>query len=89
MLIFRFPSLHMLRQYLVMTWQTDTIINLYYFSILQCHNNNTTNISNIDVHLTVIVYLRVPPLLAYNLSNLDVLFLLFNSVSSFPSSYVT
>ena len=33
--------------------------------------------SNINVHLTVIVSLRVPYLLAYNLSNLDVILLLF------------
>ena len=38
--------------------------------------------NNINVHLTVIVSLRVPPLLAYDLSNLDVI-LLFNSVSAF------
>ena len=67
-----------------MTWQIVTTINLYYFSIFQYHNNNTTNINNIYVHLTVIVSLRVPPLLAYDLSNFDVI-LLFNSVSSFSS----
>ena len=89
MLIFRFASLCMLRWYLGdIMWQWDTIINLYYFSIFQFHNNNTTNISNINVHLTVIVSLRVPPLLTFNLSNLDVIPLLFNSVSSFPSPYL-
>ena len=80
MFIFRFPSLHTLRQYEGITWLIDTIINLYYFSIFQYHNNDTTNINNINVHLTVIVSLRVPPLLAYDLSNLDVVLLLFVSM---------
>ena len=60
----------------------DTIINLYYFSIFQYHNNDTININNVNVHLTVIVSLRVPPLLAYDLSNLDVIFLLFTNFIS-------
>ena len=41
--------------------------------------------NNIDVHFIVIVSLRVPSLLAYDLSNFDVILLLFNSVFSFPS----
>ena len=57
-------------------WVIDTIINLYYFSIFQYHNNNMTSINNINVHLTVIVSLRVPPLLAYDLSTFDVIILL-------------
>ena len=65
--------------------QIATIINLYYFSIFQNHNNNITNINNINVYLTLIVSLRVPPLLAYDLSNFEVILLLFNSVSSSPS----
>ena len=79
MLIFGFSSLHALRQYEGdITWLIYvTIINLYYFSIFQYHNNNTSNISNINVHLTAIVSLRVPPLLSYNLSNLGVILLLF------------
>ena len=56
--------------------KTDTIINLYYLSVFQYHNNDTMNINNINIHLTVIVSLRVPPLLAYDLSNLDVVLLL-------------
>ena len=60
----------------------DTFINIYYFSIFQYHNNNTTNINNINVHLTVIVSLRVPPLLADVLSNLDVILLLFVNLLS-------
>ena len=55
-------------------------LNLYYFSIFQYHNNHATNINNINVHLTVIVSLRVPPLLAYDLSNLDAVLLLFVSM---------
>ena len=31
--------------------------------------------------------MRVPPLLAYTLSDLDVIHLLFNSVPNFPGSY--
>ena len=42
--------------------------------------NDTMNINNINIHLTVIVSLRVPPLLAYNLSNLDAVLLLFVSM---------
>ena len=53
---------------------TDTIVNLYIFSIFQYHNNDTTN-NNINVHLSVIDSLRVPPLLAYDLSNLGVILL--------------
>ena len=71
----------------------DTIINLYYFSKFEYDNNNMTNINNINVHLTVIVPLRVPPLLVYDLSNLDVILPLFiNLVSShllFPLSNLT
>ena len=37
--------------------------------------NTITN--NLNVHLTVRASLRGPPLLAYNLSNLDVILLLF------------
>ena len=37
-----------------------------------------TSINNINVHLTVLVSLRVPPLLAYNLSYSDVIHLLFS-----------
>ena len=77
MLVFGFHSLGSLRQYEVIMRQIDTIINLYYFSIFQYHNNNTTHTNNINVHLTVIVSLRVPPLLAYDLSNLDIIHLLF------------
>ena len=77
-----FPSLHSGRWYEVMTWQTDTIINLYYFSIFQYHNNDTTNINNINIHLTVIVSLRVPPLLAYDFSNLGVILPLPVSMAS-------
>ena len=62
-------------------------MNLYYFSIFQYHNNDTTNINNINIHLTVIVSLRVPPLLAYDLSNLDVILLLLCSLAlSLPNS---
>ena len=86
MLIFGFLRLCSLRQYEVMMWQIDMVINLYYFSIFQYHNNNTTNINNINIHLTVIVSVRVPPLLAYDLSNLGVILHLFNSVPSFPIS---
>ena len=60
MLVFRSSSLHTLRQYEGIMWLTDTITNCYYFSIFQYHNNNTTNINNISVHLTGIVSLRVP-----------------------------
>ena len=78
MLIFRFPSLCSLRQYGDIMWLIYvTIINLFYFSIFQYHSNITTNISNKNVHLTVIDSLRVPPLLAYNLSNLGVILVLF------------
>ena len=35
-----------------------------------------TSINNINIHLTVIVSLTVPPLLAYYLSNIDVILLL-------------
>ena len=55
-------------------------MNLYYFPIFQFHNNDITNNNDINVHLTVIVSLRVPPLLAYDLSNLDVILLLFVSM---------
>ena len=81
-LIFGFPSLHTLRQYEgdIMWLIYVTIINLYYFSIFQYHYNNTTNINNINIHLTLIVSLRVPPLPAYDLSNLDVVLLLFVSM---------
>ena len=65
-----------------MTLQTDTMINLYYFSIFQYHNNDTTNINNINIHLTIIVSLRVSPLLAYDLSNLGVNLLLSVSIAS-------
>ena len=58
-------------------------MNLYYSSIFQYHNNDTTNINNINVHLTVILSMRVPPLLAYDLSNLDVILLMFNVVPAF------
>ena len=78
--IFRFPSLHSLRCYEVMMSHIDTIINLYYFPIFQYHNNDTKNNNDINVHLTVIVSLRVPPPLAYDLSNLDVILLLFVSM---------
>ena len=81
-LIFMFPSLSSLRQYEGIMWLIDTIINLYYFSIVQYHSNNTTNINNINVHLPVIVSLRVPPLLAYDLSNFDVIHLLFINLVS-------
>ena len=74
-LIFGFPSLSSLRKYEGIMWLIGTIINLYYFSIFQYHNNNTTNINNINVHLTVIVSLGVRPLLAYDLCNLDVILL--------------
>ena len=40
------------------------------------------SINNINVHLTVIVSLRVPPLPVYDLSNLDVIFLLFVNLVS-------
>ena len=40
-------------------------------------------LNDIIIHLTVIVSLRVPLLLAYDLSNLDVILLLFNSVPAF------
>ena len=84
MLIFGFPSLCSLRWYLrQITWLIYTIINLYYFSVFQYHNNNTTNISVINILLTVIVSLRVSPLLAYNMSNLGVILLLFNSFLAF------
>ena len=56
-------------------------MNLYYFSIFQYHTIDRTNINNINVHLTVIVSLRVPPLLAYDLSNLDIILLLFSSLA--------
>ena len=82
MLIFRFPSLHSLRQYELIMWLIDITINLYYFTIFQYHNNNTTNINNITVHLTVIVSLRVPPLQACDLSNLDVILLQFVNLVS-------
>ena len=39
--------------------------------------HNVTSINNVNVHLTVITSLRVPPLLAYDLSNLDIILLLF------------
>ena len=45
-----------------------------------------TSINNVNVHLTVIFSLRVPPLLANNLSNLDVIPILFNSVFLLPSA---
>ena len=82
MLNFRFPSLHSLRQYEGMTWLIDTITNLYYFSIFQYHDNDTTNVNNINIHLTVIVSLRVPLLLTYNLFNLDVILFLFLNLLS-------
>ena len=47
------------------------------FYIFQYHNNNTANSNNINVHLTVIVSLRVTPLLAYGSSNFAVILLLF------------
>ena len=59
-------------------------MNLYYFSIFQYHNNDTTNINNVNIHLMVIVSFRVPPLPAYDLPNLDVILLLFYSVPAFP-----
>ena len=77
MLIFGLPSHCSLRQYEGIMWLIDTIINIYYFSIFQYHNNITTKINNINVQLTVIASLRVPPLLTYDLSNLDVILLLF------------
>ena len=82
MLIFGFPGLHILKWYKGIIWLIDIIIYLYYFSISQYHNNNTTNINNINVHLTVIVFLRVPPLQAYDLSNIDLIFLLFVNLVS-------
>ena len=76
MLVFRFPSLHTLRQY-----QRNNVINRYndkplLFLYISIPHNNTTNVSNINVHLTVTVSLRVPPLLAYNISNPGVIMLL-------------
>ena len=56
-------------------------MTLYYFSIFQYHNNDTTNINTINTHLTVIVSLRVPPLPAYDWSNLDVILLLLGSLA--------
>ena len=82
MLVFGFPSLCYLSWYEETMGLIDTIINIYYFSIFQYHNNNTMNINNINIHLTVIVSLRVPPLLAYDLSNLDVILLLFVNLVS-------
>ena len=55
-------------------------MNLCYFPIFQYHTNDTTNNNVINVLLTVIVSLRVPPLLAYALSNLDVIILTFVSL---------
>ena len=46
--------------------------------------NTITN--TLNVHLTVNASLRVPPLLAYDLSNLDVILLLLIFLTS-PSSY--
>ena len=46
------------------------------------HSNN-----NINIHLTVIVSFRVPPLLAYDLSNLGVILLLFVSWFCLPLPY--
>ena len=48
--------------------------------MFQYYNNDTTNINNINVNLTAIVSLRVPPLLAYDFSNPDVILLLFASL---------
>ena len=56
-------------------------MNLYYFSIFQYHNIDATNINNINVHLSVIVSLRVPPPLGYDVTNLDVILLLFVSLA--------
>ena len=72
-----------------MTCQIDTIINLYYFSKFQYHNNDTTNINNTNICLTVLVSLRVLPLLACDLSNVGVILLLSVSIAfacSFPIS---
>ena len=49
--------------------------------MFQYHNNDTKNINNINIHLAVIVSLIVPPLLAYDLSNLCVILLLFVSMA--------
>ena len=58
--------------------------------MFQYHNDDMTNINNINVHLTVIVPLRVPPLLAYDLSNCGVIPLLSVSVASQSlSSYLS
>ena len=83
MLVFGFPSLCSLRWYEGIIWLIDPIINFYYFSAFQYHNNDTTNINNINVHITVVVSLRVPSLLTYNLFNLDVTLLLFGSLAFF------
>ena len=47
---------------------------LFLYISIPC--NSVTSINNINVHLTVIVSLRVPPLLACDLSNFDVILLL-------------
>ena len=47
-----------------------------------------TSINNINVHLTVIFSLTVPPLLAYNLSSIDVILLLL-VISVLPAVCLT
>ena len=50
--------------------------------LFQYHNNNTTNIYQYcKCYLTVIVSLRVSPLLAYDLYKCDVTLLLFGSLA--------
>ena len=90
-LIFGFPSLCSLRQYELIMWQIDTNINLFCFSILQCHNNNTTNINNTKHSLNCISFLESSSSSSFDLSNLDVILLLFvNLVSAwfFPISSI-
>ena len=50
--------------------------------MFQYYDNYTTDINNINVHLTVTVSLRVPPLPAYDLSDFQVILLLFVNLVS-------